>query len=142
MTKRESILQAVLAALTGTSGVGTNIFRSRVTAIMKKDFPALVLEPVNDTAEPHTFARYSWALTFQVAVLVRSADVDTDADAIVEDAHQKIITAAQTAGQTLEGLLVNLIPTSVDWQFVEADITLTVVTMQFRATYQTDQNNI
>jgi len=45
-TKRESILTAIRTALTGTTGVGTRIYRSRVEPMAREESPALVVEPI------------------------------------------------------------------------------------------------
>ena len=50
-TKRERILAAVKTALTGTAGVGTRIYRSRVDPWSRGESPALIIEPVSDTPE-------------------------------------------------------------------------------------------
>jgi hypothetical protein len=49
-TKRETILAAVRTALTGTTGVSTRIYRSRVEPISRGESPAIVVEPVSDSA--------------------------------------------------------------------------------------------
>ena len=48
-TKRENILAAVKTALTGTAGVGTRIYRSRVEPMSRNESPAIIIEPVSDT---------------------------------------------------------------------------------------------
>ena len=53
-TKRETILAAIRTALTGTTGVGTRIYRSRVEPIAREESPAIVVEPLIDTASQNT----------------------------------------------------------------------------------------
>ncbi len=132
MTKRESILAAVNSALSGTTNVSDRIYRSRVTAFARSEHPAIVIEPVSENANVEAVHRVLWELLFAVIVIVRADNADTTADPIIEDAYGKIMSDA-----TLDGMLVELVPISTDWQFVDADKPLGIVTMQFKASYQT-----
>lgn len=131
-SKREGILDQAKTALAGTSGVDTRIYRSRVVPLQRQDFPALVIEPLADTPSVGTVDRVTWDLVFAVTALVRAETMETTLDPIMEDVHEKIIGDA-----TLNGMLVQLIPDAVDWQFLEADKPVGVAVMRFRATYQT-----
>ena len=42
-TRRETILDAVVTALAGTTNVGTRIYRSRVTAFTREETPSLLI---------------------------------------------------------------------------------------------------
>jgi hypothetical protein len=71
-TKRENILAAVRTALTGTTGVSTRIYRSRVEPLARSESPAIVVEPVSDTAAQNTaLPTLDWSLTVRVAIIVR-----------------------------------------------------------------------
>ena len=48
-TKRETILSNLVTQLAGTAGVGTNIFRSRVTPVDRAEGKVLIVEPISDT---------------------------------------------------------------------------------------------
>lgn len=137
-TKREQILAAAKAALTGVTGVAdSKVFRSRTVAIMKKDFPALVISPASDVADNPNIHRLQWNMTFRVDVLWREEIPDQEADLAVKDVHEKLMTNAP-----LLALVSGLLPVSVEWQSYEADVTLGVITMSFLASYQTDLNTI
>jgi hypothetical protein len=136
-SRRETILAQVATALTGTTGVDTRIFRSRVVALQREEFPAILIEPVSDVVARQTTARLIWSLRFQVAVVVRADNPDQSADDIVVDAHEKIMSDS-----TLQGMLVELLPSAVDFQFENADKPLGIVTMQFEAKYQTAEADI
>ena len=47
-TKREQILAKIKTQLTGTTGVGTRIYRNRVSALAKSETPSIVLEFITD----------------------------------------------------------------------------------------------
>ena len=137
-TKREAILDAAKAALTGITGVNNgNIYRSRVIALSRAEHPAIVIEPVQDSADRPTISRTSWALIFQVAVYVRADIPDESADTIVGEIHSKIMNDS-----TLNAAVVDLAPVSVQWGLHEADKPLGVIAMQFSAVYQTNTLDI
>ena len=73
-TRRETILAAIATALTGTTGVSTRIYRSRVEPITKGESPALVIEPLTDTATQNTsLPTLDWAMTVITDEIAESA---------------------------------------------------------------------
>lgn len=138
MTKRESILAAIKSSLTSVTGVSdASVFRSRVIAFARRELPAIVVEPLNDSAESPAIHRSVWTMTFQVAVLVRADTPETTADAIVESVHSKIMNSA-----TVAALVDGIFPVAVDWTFADSDVPTGVVSMNFQVTYQTSLTDI
>jgi hypothetical protein len=132
-TKREQVLTALMVALAGTVGVGTRIYRSRVEPIARGESPAIVVEPVSDTAEQNTaLPTLDWSLTVRVAVIVRGEIPDQVADPIVEDAHAKIM-----ADLTLGGYAIDVQPVSVTFELQEADQPAGVMLMDYLVRYRT-----
>ena len=132
-TKREQVLTAIRTALTGTTGVGTRIYRSRVEPLARQESPAIVVEPVSDTAEQNTsLPTLDWSLTVRVAVIVRGDIPDQLGDPIVEDAHSKIM-----ADLTLGGYAIDVQPQSVNFDFMEADQPAGVIMMDYLVRYRT-----
>lgn len=136
-SKRETILARVILALAGSSGVGTRIYRSRVEALSRAETPAIVVEPVTDNATQDTLATLSWQLTFRVSIITRGQVPDQIADATAIDVHSKLM-----ADSTLDGLVTDLVPASVDFQQIDADQPAGVTSLTFSATYRTDLNSI
>lgn len=128
-----------MTALSGVSGGSPSftVYRSRVQALAKEEFPAVIVEPLNDKATNPTVARAEWELIFHASVLVRADIPDASMDDIIASVHQAIMSDA-----TLDGMLINLVPVSVDFTIHDADTTLGIGMMQFKATYQTDLKNI
>ena len=138
MTRRETILAAVRTALTGTTGVGTRIYRSRVEPMARAESPAIVVEPVNDTAQQNTsLPTLDWSLTVRVAVIVRGAIPDQQADPIVEDLHSKLM-----ADLTLGGVAIDVQPQSVSFEMVEADQPAGVISCDYLIRYRTSVANL
>jgi hypothetical protein len=132
-TKRETILAAVRTALTGTTGVSTRIYRSRVEPISRGESPAIVVEPVSDSADQNTsLPTLDWSLTVRVAIIVRGAIPDQVADPIIESAHAKIM-----ADLTLGGYAIDVQPINVSFDLQEADQPAGVITMDYLVRYRT-----
>jgi hypothetical protein len=132
-TKRETILAAIRTALTGTTGVGTRIYRSRVEPLARQESPAIVVEPVSDTAEQNTaLPTLDWSLTVRVAIIVRGDIPDQLADPIVASAHSKIM-----ADLTLGGYAIDVQPQSVSFDLMEADQPAGVIMMDYLVRYRT-----
>ena len=137
-TRRETILAAVRTALTGTTGVSTRIYRSRVEPLSRGESPAIVVEPVSDTAEQNTsLPTLDWSLTVRVAVIVRGAIPDQVADPIIESLHSKIM-----ADLTLGGYAIDIQPQGVNFEMVEADQPAGVISCDYLIRYRTSVTNL
>jgi hypothetical protein len=137
-TRRETILAAVRTALTGTTGVGTRIYRSRVEPMARAESPAIVVEPVQDQAEQNTsLPTLDWSLTVRVAVIVRGAIPDQLADPIVENMHSRLM-----ADLTLGGYAIDIQPQSVNFEMVEADQPAGVISCDYLIRYRTSVTNL
>jgi len=133
MTKREQILAAIRTALTGTVQVGTRIYRSRVEPFARGESPAIVVEPVNDTAVQTTaLPTLDWSLTVRVAIIVRGNAPDQLADPIVESAHARVM-----ADLTLGGYAFDVRPESVSFEMLEADQPAGVISLDYLVRYRT-----
>ena len=137
-TRREQILAAIRTALTGTTGVSTRIYRSRVEPMARAESPAVIVEPVNDQAEQNTsLPRLDWTLTVRVAIIVRGNIPDQIADPIVESMHSKIM-----ADLTLGGLAMDIQPQSVSFDMVDADQPAGVIACDYAVRYRTSVSNL
>ena len=138
MTKREQILAAIRTALTGTAQVGTRIYRSRVEPLARNESPAIVVEPVNDTAVQNTaLPTLDWSLTVRVAIIVRGNVPDQLADPIVESAHGKIM-----ADLTLGGYAIDVQPQSASFELLEADQPAGVISLDYLIRYRTSVTDL
>lgn len=138
MSKREQILAAIRTALNGTTGVGSRIYRSRVEPISKAESPAIVIEPLNDTAEQNTsLPTLDWAMTVRVTVIVRGAVPDQLADPIIESLHSKLM-----ADLTLGGYAIDVQPIGVTFVFTEADGAAGEIQCDYRVLYRTSVANL
>ena len=137
-TKRESILADIASSLAGTVQVGTRIYRSRVVPLSRGESPAIVVEPVSDTAEQNTsLPTLDWSLTVRVSVICRGAIPDQQADPIVEDMHSKIV-----ADLTLGGYAIDVQPESVNFEMLDADQPAGVISCTYVVRYRTSVSDL
>lgn len=137
-TKRETILAAVRTALTGTTGVSTRIYRSRVEPITRGESPAIVVEPISDTAQQNTsLPTLDWSMTVRIAVIVRGNIPDQVADPIVESLHSKLM-----ADLTLGGYAIDIQPQGVTFELSEADQPAGVIACDYVIRYRTSVTNL
>lgn len=136
-SKRETILQRIVTALAGTAGVGSRIYRSRVVPLARGEAPAIVVEPVSDSATQDTLGTLQWNMTVRVAVIVRGEVPDQLADAVIVDVHSKLMGDA-----TLGGYVIDMLPTTVSFESIEADQPAGVVSAEFAVTYRTALNSL
>lgn len=137
MSKRETILARIVTALAGTTGVGSRIYRSRVEPLARGESPAIVVEPISDSAQQDTLGTLAWNMTVRVAVIVRGNVPDQAADPIVSDVHAKIM-----GDTTLDGYVTNILPTNVSFENLEADQPAGVVSLEFAVQYRTSLNSL
>ena len=137
-TRRETILAAVRTALTGTTGVSARIYRSRVEPMARAESPAIVIEPINDTAAQNTsLPTLDWSLTVRVSVIVRGVVPDQQADPIVENLHSRLM-----ADLTLGGYAIDIQPQAVSFELVEADQPAGVISCDYLIRYRTSVTNL
>jgi len=137
-TKRENILAAIKTALTGTSGVGTRIYRSRAEPISRGESPAIVIEPISDIADQNTsLPTLDWSFRVRIVVIERAAVPDQAADDTIESLHSKMMNDL-----TLGGYAIDVQPTRTEFDFVEADETLGVISNEFEIRYRTQVDDL
>lgn len=137
MSRRETILARIVTALAGTTGVSSRIYRSRVEPLARGEAPALVVEPISDTATQDTLGTLLWVMTVRVAIIVRGNVPDQLADPIITDVHAKLMGDA-----TLGGYVIDMLPTTVSFENLEADQPAGVVSAEFNVTYRTALNSL
>lgn len=137
MSKREDILARIVTALAGTTGVGSRIYRSRVVPLTRGEAPAIVVEPVADSATQDTLGTLQWTMNVRVAVIVRGNVPDQLADPIITDVHSKLMGDA-----TLGGYVIDMLPTTVSFESLEADQPAGVVSAEFAVQYRTALNSL
>lgn len=134
MTKREQILAAIKTQLTNVTGVvDANVFRSRVEPFTRGKVPAIVIEPVSDAPDSILIPKIDWSLSVRITVLVRGDVPDQIADPIIQSIHSKIM-----ADQSIGGLAIDTLPGLVNYDLIEGDQPVGVVTMSYRVLYRTN----
>jgi hypothetical protein len=137
-SKRETILAAVRTALTGTTGVANRIYRSRVEPVSRAESPALVVEPLSDTAAQNTaLPTLDWSMIVRITVIVRGVVPDQLADPIIQSLHSRLM-----ADLTLGGYAIDVQPIGVTFNFTEADGAAGEIQCDYRVMYRTSVTNL
>lgn len=137
MSKREQILARIVSTLAGTTGVGSRIYRSRVEPFARNESPAIVVEPMSDSCEQDTLGTLMWTMQVRVATIVRGNVPDQLADPALIDIHSKLMTDT-----TLQGYVIDILPTTVSFENIEADQPTGVVSAEFAVKYRTTLGSI
>lgn len=137
-TKRENILAAIKTALTGTTGVGTRIYRSRVEPMSRNESPAIIIEPVSDTPVQNTsLPTLDWTLRVRIVVIERGNVPDQAADDTIQSLHSKMM-----ADLTLGGYAIDVEPAQTSFQLLEADQPAGVIFCEFEIRYRTKVDDL
>ena len=137
-TKREQILDQIKSVLTSTAGVSSRVYRSRVVPLSRGESPAIVIEPISDTAQQNTsLPTLDWSMQVRVSVIVRGDVPDEIADPIVESLHSKMC-----ADLTLNGYAIDVQPTSVEFQMIDADQPAGVINTNWLVIYRTEIDDL
>ena len=138
-SKREQILAALKTQLTGTTGVGSRIYRTRVTPTARNESPAIVIEPINDqpTVLSSTYEKIDWTLRIRVVVIVRGQIPESVADATIESLHTKILN-----DPTVGGLALDIRPSTTTFEAIDADQPAGVIFCEYEIDYRTGYNNL
>jgi hypothetical protein len=138
-SKREQILAALKTQLTGTTGVGTRIYRTRVTPTARNESPAIVIEPINDQPNVNsgTYEKIDWTLRIRVVVIVRGEIPDNIADATINSLHTKLVN-----DPTIGGLALDIRPSTTSFEAIDADQPAGVIFCEYEIDYRTAYNNL
>ena len=132
-TKRENILATIKTTLADTTGVDTRIYRSRVEPLSRGESPAIVIEPISDDADQNTsMPTLDWTLRIRVSVIERATIPDQAADDTIESLHSKIMSDL-----TVGGYAIDVQPVRTEFEFIEADQPLGIISNEFEIRYRT-----
>jgi hypothetical protein len=136
-SKREAIMAAVSTLLASTTGVSTNIFRSRPEALSRAETPAIILEAEKDVPADENMDFLDWDLQFKVSVITRGAQPDVLADPIVNSFYALLM-----ADRSLGGRVIDLKPLGVAFTIVEGDNPIGLTVCHFSARHRTTATDL
>ena len=134
---REQIMVRIVAALTGATSAGANVFRSRETPITLDITPAIVVFP--DAEEDAMFGSNidKHELVIDVVICQRGDPWDSLADPLASTVHCVV-----TSDQALATMISHIRKISSKWEAQEADQTTGALIMKYRITYLTSASDI
>lgn len=136
-TVREQILSAVTVNLATVTSAAGGVFRSRVFALTRAQRPCIAIEPTSDTPDPSTLGVIFWSLLLRVAVIVGGDIPDQVADPIVKDVH-----GAMISDRTLGGLSMDIEPVSVNFDLIDGDQPIGVISLVYKIDYRTSAEDL
>ena len=138
-SKREQILAALKTKLIGTTGVAKRIYRSRPEAFSRAETPAIILEPISDTAldTNSIYEKITWEFRVRVTVIVRGTIPDKVADPTNVSLYNKLMT-----DPTIGGLAIDIKPSQTSFEIVESDQPTGIISNEFDIEYRSSYNNL
>lgn len=137
-TKREQILAALFTKLQAISPAPAGgVHRSRVGAFSRAESPAIALEPVSDNADSSVIPMLDWSLLVRIAVIVRGVTPDQVADPFAEKIHEQVCEDL-----SLGGLCFDIQPVSVNFELLEGDKPIGVISLGYRIQYRTSATDL
>ena len=135
-SRRELILARLKTNLDAISGV--TIYRSRVEPLSRSETPAISIEPVTDMPDNTSFFdKIDWTLRVRVSTFVRAAIPDDTSDTYTQAVHLKLM-----ADQTVNSYALDLSPDRTDFDLIEADIPLGIISQDFLVRYRTSRTDL
>ena len=125
-SKRERILQALVAALAPVTGIEGRVYRSQPDPADRELIPCIKVDWTSEQATPETVPQMERTIAVQVAVLVRGDVPDQVADPIVSDAHARIMANAQWGGLAIDTRL-----DAAAFEVISADNTAAKLTHEY-----------
>lgn len=137
MSIREQILSQMVSTLNSAPSIGVPVYRSRVTPIARGEAPAIIIEPVQDTANQISIPMLDWAMTVRISIIVRGDIPDQVADPYVSAVHGKVMSDLLVGGYAYD-----VQPQSTTFELMDADNSAGVVSLEYLVLYRTSLTDI
>ena len=135
-TRRELILARLKTNLDAISGA--TIYRSRVEPLSRSEAPAIIIEPISDQqTDTNFYDKLDWTMRVRVSTIVRAALPDDESDTYTQAVHLKLM-----ADQTVNSYALDLTPDRSDFNLIEADLPLGIISQDFIVRYRTSRTNL
>ena len=134
-TKRESIIEYIVTALQGISGI--SIYRDRTEAFRREEMPVVNVIPVQDVPSYNVIDFAEWVFQFSVKIYTRGTNPDSLSDALERD-----IYAALMADRTLGGKVFDITSVGFYYQVLEGDQPMGTTDLVFQTTYRTKASDL
>jgi hypothetical protein len=138
---REQLLQNLLHTLRPVADAfQANLYRSPTVAIERKQCPALIVSPEEETVSPPKGMLVERVLKVRVVALTREVGenvAEAVADQLIVASH-----AALMANRNLNGLCQGIKELGTDWDIEDADATVASMTARYQIEYRTAGNDL
>tara|TARA_Y100001963_G_scaffold67570_1_gene94148 strand:- start:2097 stop:2522 length:426 start_codon:yes stop_codon:yes gene_type:complete len=135
-TRRELILARLKTNLDSISDA--TVYRSRVEPLARGETPAIIVEPISDQpTDTNFYDKLDWTMRIRVSTIVRAALPDDVSDTYSQQVHSLLM-----ADQTVNSYALDLTPDRTDFNLIEADVPLGIITQDFLVRYRTSRTNL
>ena len=135
-TRRELILARLKTNLDAISGA--TIYRSRDEPLTRSEAPAIIIEPISDQpTDTNFYDKLDWTMRVRVSTIVRAALPDDESDTYTQAVHLKLM-----ADQTVNSYALDLTPDRTDFNLIEADLPLGIISQDFIVRDRTSRTNL
>ena len=137
---RETVRDAIVAAVTSLTTTGARVYRSRVYPLASGKLPGLVVYCRSETSEPELVIGIPRRLVRVAQFVVEGyARATTDVDETLDDIAEQVETAL--GGSQLGGAARDCTLASTEIDFADGgDQPLGIIRMTFAVTYRTAEN--
>ncbi len=134
-TRRELILKRIKTNLNAITGA--TCYRSRVEPLARSEAPAIIVEPVSDQPSEEFSSILQWELRVRVTVIVRASTPDNISDTYSQQVHSLIMNDS-----TVNGYALDINPDRVEFNMIEADVPVGIISMDFLVLYRSSRTNL
>lgn len=136
-TLREQITSQTVAALTGTTPAGANVYRSREVSITRDVTPAIVVMPESLHTSRMSQNTDRHELILRLEIFVRGDPWDAIADTVAEVAHRVMMK-----DPTIRVYALDVRRVSADYEAQEADRTAGTLSARYAITFLTRSDDL
>lgn len=137
MTKREQIIDAIMALLAGVTGVSGRVYRSRTELFERDEAPAISVTWERETPRQNVIDFVDKDLSVDIMVYTRGDEPDSLADPICEQIHSLLLNAS-----TLGGLSLDITESGTDIEMDDADTPACFTNMRYTVWYRHARNSL
>lgn len=134
-TKREQIIQAVMAAISGATGA--SVFRSRHDALASQELPAVVVTWTTEQPREQFASFIDKDLQVLVSVYAAGPTQDADADAVSQSVYTAVLSSS-----AIQALVVDVQETGTDRESDQAADSYVCLQTGFVMKYRHSRTNL
>lgn len=139
MTKRETLIQNLLAMFRAMPAFPAKVERSLIRAYTREESPVLVIHRGTETANYETYGVVDRTCEIMVSILIHSQNPEQDADEIMEIVHPAMMGYTNDPNVQILDVTEGMAETPV---FAREDRSAVMLTTRYQFKYRTQPNTL